>query len=292
MNYGQSDVGVLKTVVLKHARDAFVDDRFTAHQWRGLNYTAKPDFARAVDEYDRLVALLFDLGVEPVFLPQDEATGLDSIYVRDASVVCSAGVILCNMGKQARHAEPDAQEGALRQAGVRIHGRIGQGGTLEGGDVVWLDGRTLAVGRGYRTSDTGIGQLRALLGDMIDELIVVPLPHWRGPDDVFHLMSILSPIDTNLMLVYSPLLPVPFREQLVSRGMTLVDVPDEEFATMGCNVLTVAPRRCVMLSGNPMTTRLLERAGAEVHLFDGAEICAKGAGGPTCLTRPIVRGPV
>ncbi len=289
MKYAQSDVGVMRTVVLKHARDAFIGDETIGRQWRVLNYSAPPDFARAVDEYDRLVALLSDLRVEAMFLPKDSRTGLDSVYVRDASIVCGAGVILCNMGKEARRNEPAAQESALNKLGVRIHGRIEGSGMLEGGDVVWLDDRTIAVGRGYRTNQDGIDQLRALLDTQVDELIVVPLPHWRGPHDVFHLMSIVSPIDADLALVYSPLLPVPFRELLVSRGTRLIEVPDEEFETMGCNVLAVAPRKCVMLSGNPVTRRMLENAGAEVHEFDGAEICVKGAGGPTCLTRPIAR---
>ena len=182
-----------------------------------------------------------------------------------------------------------ALEPVLRDAGVPILGAIGGQGRLEGGDVAWLGPRTLAVGRGYRSNDEGIEQLRTLLGDAIDELIVVPLPHAKGPDDVFHLMSILSPIDLDLALVYSPLMPVPFRETLLERGIRLVEVPDEEFESMGCNVLAVAPRRCLMLEGNPRTRSRLERVDAEVHVFEGEQISAKGAGGPTCLTRPLLR---
>ena len=154
---------------------------------------------------------------------------------------------------------------------------------------MWLDERTIAVGRGYRTNAAGIEQLHALLGDSVDEVIAVALPHWRGPDDVFHLMSVISPIDRDLALVYSPLMSVPFRERLLERGMTLVEVPDDEFATMGANVLALAPRRCVMLAGNPKTRARLERAGAEVFEYDGQEISVKGGGGPTCLTRPLAR---
>ena len=168
-------------------------------------------------------------------------------------------------------------------------GTIQPPGRLEGGDVVWLDERTMAVGRGYRTNDAGIAQLRVLLGDSIDELIVVALPHWQGPGDVFHLMSIVSPVDRDLAVVYSPLLPVPFRERLLARGIRLVEVPHEEFDTMGANVLAIAPRRCVMVAGNPATRGRLEQAGAQVSEYDGREISLKGGGGPTCLTRPVLR---
>ncbi|MHC4696696.1 MAG: dimethylarginine dimethylaminohydrolase family protein [Planctomycetota bacterium] len=285
----QSDVGAIRSLVIKHARDAFVSDEAIDRQWRDLGYVGRPDFARAVDEYDRFVALLEGFGIDIHFLPQDERVGLDSLYPRDAAISCDKGMIFCNMGKPQRCAEPAAAEAAFRAIGIPVHGAITGDGRIEGGDVAWLDKRTLAVGRGYRTNDEGIRQLRELLGDCIDELIVVPLPHWRGPGDVFHLMSILSPIDHDLALVYSPLMPVPFREALLSRGMELVEVPESEFETMGCNVLAVAPRKCVMLTGNRQTRTRLEAAGAEVHVFEGREISVNGAGGPTCLTRPILR---
>lgn len=285
----QSDVGRIERILLKHARDAFRDDALIAKQWQELNYLAPPDLVRATEEYDRLVSLFDGWGIEVLFAPVDAEVGLDSIYVRDAAVLCDRGAILCNMGKRARKSEPTALEPVLRDAGVPILGAIGGQGRLEGGDVAWLGPRTLAVGRGYRSNDEGIEQLRTLLGDAIDELIVVPLPHAKGPDDVFHLMSILSPIDLDLALVYSPLMPVPFRETLLERGIRLVEVPDEEFESMGCNVLAVAPRRCLMLEGNPRTRSRLERVDAEVHVFEGEQISAKGAGGPTCLTRPLLR---
>jgi len=180
-------------------------------------------------------------------------------------------------------------ERVLRGLGVPIVGRIGGAGRLEGGDVAWIDERTVAVGRGYRTNGEGIRQLRGLLGSGVDRVVPVPLPHWRGPGDVFHLMSMFSPVDRDLAVVYSPLLPVPFRDLLCQRGYRLVEVPDEEFETMGCNVLAVGPRRCVALEGNPLTRRRLEAAGAEVHVYRGREISAKGGGGPTCLTRPLFR---
>jgi N-dimethylarginine dimethylaminohydrolase len=193
------------------------------------------------------------------------------------------------MGKVARQNEPAAQVATFRKLRIPIHGAIAGAGRLEGGDLLWLDERTAAVGHGYRTNDEGIRQLRKLLNDCIDELIVVPLPHWRGPNDVFHLMSMISPIDHRLALVYSPLLPIPFREALLHHGFELIGVPDSEFETMGCNVLAIAPRVCVMLAGNPQTRQRLEHAGVTVVEYTGTEISAKGCGGPTCLTRPITR---
>ena len=285
----QSDVSPIKSLVLKHPNDAFVNDDAIGRQWQGLNYLERPDLTRAVDEYERFVTLLKTFNIDLHFLPKDKTVGLDSMYVRDASITCSKGMIICNMGKTERSAEPAAQETLFHSMGIPVHGTITGDGRVEGGDVAWIDPKTLAIGRGYRTNDEGIRQIKELLGDCIDELIVVPLPHWHGPNDVFHLMSILSPIDTDLVLVYSPLMPVPFRETLLSREIQLVEVPESEFETMGCNVLAVAPRKCIMLAGNPQTRSRLERLGVEVYEFQGKEICMKGGGGPTCLTRPIVR---
>lgn len=289
MTTAQSDVGAITRLLVKHARDAFVNDETIAAQWRDLHFTAAPDFARAVDEYDRFLALLSGAGASVELLPQTSGVTLDSIYVRDASVVSDRGVILCEMGKPQRAGEPAAQEAACRALDLPILGSIRPPGRLEGGDVVWLDDRTVAVGRGYRTNAEGIRQLHALLGEAADEVIAVVLPHWRGASDVFHLMSIISPIDRDLAVVYSPLMSVPFREILLDRGVRFVEVPDEEFETMGANVLAIAPRRCLMLAGNPKTRARLEHAGVEVFEYEGREISLKGGGGPTCLTRPLLR---
>jgi N-dimethylarginine dimethylaminohydrolase len=285
----QSEVGSIARLVVKHARDAFQTPEAIANEWRALNFTAAPDFARAVEQYDAFLEILRSSGSEILMLPKTDGVGLDSIYVRDASVVCDRGVILCNMGKPQRTGEPVAQEAALRPLECSILGSIQPPGLLEGGDVVWLNKRAIAVGRGYRTNEAGIAQLRFFLRDSIDELLTVPLPHWRGPGDVFHLMSVVSPVDRDLAIVYSPLLPVPFREELIERGMRLIEVPDEEFESMGANVLALAPRRCMMLAGNPITRRRLESAGAQVLEYEGSEISLKGGGGPTCLTRPLQR---
>jgi N-dimethylarginine dimethylaminohydrolase len=284
-----NEVGRLARVVLKHARDAFTDDAAIASQWRSLGYTAPPDRGRAIEEYDRFVALLQSAGAQIHLLPSDVRTTLDSIYVRDASIVTTRGIVLANMGKPQRTGEPRAQESAFAKwPSTPVIGEIRDPGRLEGGDAVWLDERTIAVGRGYRTNDEGIAQLRTFL-DADVEVIVVPLPHWRGEGDVMHLMSLISPVDRDLSVVYSRLMPVPFRELLLHRGMELLEVPDEEFETMGANVLALEPRRCLMLAGNPRTRAALERAGAEVVEYEGREISVKGAGGPTCLTRPLSR---
>ena len=211
----QSEFGTITRLVVKHARDAFQGPEAIAAEWQALNFTAAPDFARAIDQYESFLELLRAPGCEITLLPKAQGVGLDSIYVRDASVVCDRGVILCSMGKPQRAGEPAAQEAALRALGCTIIGSIQPPGRLEGGDVAWLDERTIAVGRGYRTNDAGIAQLRAFLSDSIEELLTVPLPHWRGAGDVFHLMSIISPVDRDLAVVYSPLMPVPFREWLL-----------------------------------------------------------------------------
>ncbi|HEX5474996.1 MAG TPA: arginine deiminase family protein [Vicinamibacterales bacterium] len=284
-----SETGALVDVLLKHARDAFVSQAAIAREWRDLHFTAPPDYARAIDEYDAFADILEAAGATVRWLPAVDGVGLDSIYVRDACVMSEQGVVLCRMGKRQRGGEPRAQRDALEAQGVRIAGAIEAPGQIEGGDVVWLDPRTVAVGRGYRTNAEGIARYRRLLGDAIDTLIEVPLPHWRGPGDVFHLMSIFSPVDVDLAVVYSPLMPVPFRDALLERGVSLVEVPDEEFDTMGANVLAVGPRRCVIIDGNPRTRMRLEAAGAEVFVYEGTEISLKGGGGPTCLTRPLER---
>jgi N-dimethylarginine dimethylaminohydrolase len=290
ISFRQSEIGPIKTILIKHAKDAFLSDLSIRGQWKPLNYKGRPDFKRAVKEYNRFVSLLEAFQIACHYLPPNENVGLDSIYTRDASMVCKKGMILCNVSKPARQAEPRAQASVFRELKIPIHGAIRGQGRIEGGDVLWLNEETIAVAQGYRTNAEGIRQLRVLLKDCIKEFVVVPLPHWQGPDDVFHLMSIISPVDRDLAVVYSPLMPVPFRDKLCALGMNLVEVPDSEFETMGCNVLTLAPRRCIMLAGNPVTRRRLQNAGVEVHVFKGEEICFKGAGGPTCLTRPLARG--
>ncbi len=282
----QSDVAPLRRVLLKHARDAFVGEARIAEQWAALDWLAPPDFDAACRESDAFGALLESLGVAVEWLPAADA-GLDSIYVRDAAVVRDAGAVLARMGKRTRAAEPALLGGALARVGVPVLGAIEPPGTLEGGDAVWLSRDTLAVGCGKRTNAAGIAQLAALLSGV--DVLTVPLPDWSGPGDVFHLMSVLSPLAADLALVYPPLLPDSLRGHLGARGFALVEVPAMEWDTMGSNVLAVAPRVAVALEGSPETKRRMEAAGVEVHTYRGEEISQKGYGGPTCLTRPLER---
>ena len=286
-----NEYGRLTHVAVKHARDAFVSPDVLAQQWASHGFTAPPDFDAACREHDAFLEILAGHGVDVTLLPADDTVSIDSIYARDASLVTPRGVLLCAMGKPVRAGEPAAQRRAftaLAQPWSAVAGTIEPPGRIEGGDVVWIDEHTVAVGRGYRTNAEGIRQFRAFLGPPVD-VIEVPLPHWKGPGDVMHLMSLLSPVDRDLAVVYSRLLPVPFHEQLSARGIALVDTPDGEFESMGTNVLALAPRQCVMLAGNPRTRAALERAGAAVVEYVGDEISVKGAGGPTCLTRPLAR---
>ena len=290
MNIGcQSMVGRLKQVLLKHPREAFGGQAGIDGQWRDLNYLGAPDFEHACRDYDNFVELVSRTGADLVFMPADDNAGLDSIYTHDPAVVSNQGVVLTNMGKAQREGEPAALGAYCREHDIPILGAITAAGRLEGGDVLWLDERTVAVGEGYRTNAEGIRQLGALLGRLVDSVISVPLPHWTGEAEVLHLLSMISPVDHDLAVVYSRLMPVPFRQYLISRGMQLIEVPDEEYDSMACNVLALAPRQCIMIAGNPVTQGRLESAGVEVWTYDGREISAKGAGGPTCLTRPLLR---
>ncbi|MHA1153857.1 MAG: dimethylarginine dimethylaminohydrolase family protein [Alphaproteobacteria bacterium] len=286
---GLNEYGPLRRVALRHPRAAFGGPEVIAGSWRELNYLAAPDYGRALADFDRFAEILSASGAQIDWLPVAEGLTLDSLYVHDAAVPGPRGVVLCNMGKPTRAGEPAAMGTAFEGLGLPIAGRIEGDGRLEGGDLVWFDEGTCAVARGYRTNDEGIAQLAALLGPGV-EVVTVPLPHYRGPDDVFHLMSIISPLDADLALVHSPLMPVPFREWLLVRGIELVEVAEDELDSLGCNVLALAPRRCLTAAGNPKTRRRLEAAGCEVLTYPAEEISLKGQGGPTCLTRPLVRG--
>jgi len=279
----------LASVYLKSAESSFRSEKKLTKQWKELQFLTKPNFEESLKEYNAFQLFFTNKNIETCFFPADQKTSIDSIYCRDASIATDFGMIVCNMGKNGRIQEPKAQLETYRQNTVKILGEITFPGTLEGGDVAWLDQKTLAVGHTYRTNDQGICQLKALLDPKGIEVIVVELPHYKGKEDVFHLMSILSPVDKNLAVVYSPLMPIKFRNQLLERGFELIEVPDEEFESMGCNVLAVAPRDCLMVDGNPITKKLLEQAGCQVVAYKGNEISVKGGGGPTCLTRPLKR---
>lgn len=284
----QSDVGQLIRVLMKHPKDAIGSQDAVDAQWEDLSYLERPDYAEMCRQADVLMQIYIDHGVEVVRLPAAPGTGMDSVYTRDASIVTDMGVILCSMGKAQRRGEPDAQEATLQALGLPILGHISGEGRVEGGDCVWLDETTFAVGRGYRTNAEGIRQLRGLLEPHVS-VLEVPAPHFRGPADVFHLMSMLSPVDVDMAIVYSPTMPVGFREHLLERGVRLIEVPESEYDALGPNVLALAPGLALVCEGSPQTAARLEEAGVKVLSFAGSELCVKGCGGPTCLTRTLER---
>jgi N-dimethylarginine dimethylaminohydrolase len=284
-----SEFGKIKSVFIKKASAAFINEEHIQQHWTSLNYLGKPEIKKALAEYDAFENILKNHGAEVYYFPEDDAVNMDSIYCRDAAIATSHGMIICNMGKEGRKNEPAAQARAYAEQGIPILGSIVAPGTVEGGDVAWLDATTLAVGNTYRTNEAGIQQLKELLNPIGVKVITADMPHYKGPSDVFHLMSVLSPVDKNLAVVYSPLMPIAFRNLLITRGFELVEVPDQEFDSMGCNVLALAPRVCLMVKGNPITKARLEAAGCKVIEYEGAEISVKGGGGPTCLTRPVMR---
>lgn len=279
----------MQSVFIKPAKTAFISDSHLSKQWKPLNYLTQPDFDSALEEYSMFQKYFLDNNIEIHTFPFNEKVQIDSIYCRDASIATDFGMIICNMGKGGRINEPQSHLEIYKQNNIPVLGIIEAPGTLEGGDVAWLDSSTLAVGYTYRTNSEGIKQLKGLLEPKGIDVIVAELPHYKGKNDVFHLMSILSPIDKDLAVVYSPLMPIKFRNELLERGFKLIEVPDEEFESMGCNVLAIAPRQCFMVAGNPITRELLEDAGCQVSIYKGENISVKGGGGPTCLTRPMLR---
>lgn len=285
----QSETRPIRSILLKSPKEAFLNQHYVDSNWKDLNYTGPPDFYKTVEEFECFVELIKTQTSDILYLPQDHRTGLDSIYTRDPVLMTHKGAVLCNMGKPQRNQEPAATGRYLESLGVPVLGAITGKGRLECGDVTWLKENVAAVGLTYRTNTEGVAQLKALIEDVVEEVIPVPLPHWKGENDCFHLMSIISPVDDDLAVVYSRLMPVPFRQHLIDSGVQLVEVPDNEFISMGCNVLALAPRKCVVVAGNPVARNRLEQCGAEVLTFNAENLCLKGGGGPTCLTRPLFR---
>ena len=282
-------VNSVKRILLKHPRDAFLSQQKINSESKKLNYLSPPDLDLAIKQYDLFVKLIKSFGSEVYFLPADNNTSLDSIYTHDPCTMTNNGLIVCNMGKLERCTEPDHLKRFFQSINIPIIGKIESPGTLEGGDIVWINKDTVAVGEGYRSNSEGINQFKKLLGRQAKEIIPVALPHWEGPNDCLHLMSNLSPVDENLFLVYSRLLPVSFIKYLVDHKIKLIEVPDEEYYSMGCNVLAMGKGKVIMLEGNPITQKRLEAEGVKVKTYNGSEISIKGAGGPTCLTRPFLR---
>jgi dimethylargininase len=256
--------------------------------WQAYGWRYEPDPAAAAEEHAAFRALLAEGGAEVVLAETPHGPDPDAIYAYDPAIVSDEGAILLRPGKEGRRGEPDAMAADFVEAGVPIAGRLEAPALAEGGDTVWLDGSTLLVGRGYRTNDEGIQALRDLLPQV--DVVAFDLPHYHGAGEVMHLMSFLSPLDVDLAAVYLPLMPVRLVELLREREIELVEVPDEEFESMGPNVLALGPRVALALAGNDQTRRRMEKAGVDVRVYQGDHISRPGDGGPTCLTRPLLRG--
>jgi N-dimethylarginine dimethylaminohydrolase len=254
--------------------------------WRTYGWRAAPEHAAAAAEHELFRGLLEAAGAEVVVSHHDPGNP-DAIYVYDPVLVGTAGAVLLRPGKVGRRGEPAAIASSLVAAGVPVAAELSEPALAEGGDTVWLDERTLLVGIGYRTNEAAVPALAAAFTGV--DVVAFDLPHWNGRGEVMHLMSFISPLDRDLALVYSRIAPVRLLEVLSERGIGVVEVPDEEFETQGSNVLALGPRQALALDGNPETRRRMERAGVDVVVYRGEEISKKGDGGPTCLTRPLLR---
>ncbi len=271
-------VAPLRRVAL---RTPATEGDFAAAGWR----SPEPKLLRA--QHDALCELLAGLGAEVIVLPPLDGQ-VDACFVYDPVFVTGAGAIVLRSAKAARAGEREPLAAALRAAGVPRSGQLEGAARADGGDLLWLDERTLLAGRGYRSNAEAHRQLAAILSREGATLERCDLPHDRGPGHVLHLMSVVSPLASDLAAVYEPLAPVPLLEHLADRGVRRIVVDPGEYPTLACNILAVRPGVLVMAEGNPRTRRALEASGCEVHSYDASEL-SKGDGGPTCLTRPILR---
>ena len=275
-------------VAIRSPLSSFIDNDKILNEWKALRFHAKPNLKRAMIEYTHFKGLLEDDGISIIDLPSSKILTIDSIYTRDSILISKGGLILCNMGRSSRTPEASANFNTLASQGYKMAGQIKAPGTLEGGDFIWIDDHHAAVGLGPRTNAEGIRQLKEILGPSV-ELHVVNLPKPSHPDDVLHLMSIISPLDKDLTLIYKPFMPESFINWLSNLGIKFIEVSDEEYLLMGCNVLATSPRSIIMLEQLPFVQSELERAGCKIRTYKGMEISRKGEGGPTCLTRPLKR---
>lgn len=285
LHYGsQSMVAPLRSVLVKRP-----DENFAVADPIAWHYTARPDLARAQAEHDALVALIREAGSEIIYHDVNQPECADAIFAFDPALITDAGAVMLSMGKEKRRGEEAIMARRFEELGIPILYTLHGDARAEGGDLLWLDHDTLAVGQGFRTNSAGLCQLREALEPLGVTVIPVELPYYTGPEACLHLLSMISMVDEKLAVVYSSLMAVSFWQELKRRGIQMIEVPDGEFASMGPNVLALAPRRCLMLEGNPRTRSLLEEAGCSVITYTGNEISLKAEGGPTCLTRPLWR---
>jgi len=286
--YGaQSMTGRLRRVMMRRPGEAMA-----AADPASWHYTSAIDLPEARRAHDALADALRAWDVEVLYHDEPLPGHSDSVFVFDPALVTDRGSLLLNMGKQARRGEEEPLGRALELCGVPVYGRLEGEAHAEGGDTLWLDHDTLAVGRGFRTNAEGVRQLRALLAPLGVTVLDYDLPFFTGPEACLHLLSLISPVDADLAVAYPPLMPTALWTELKRRGIRLLEVLEDEFRhTQATNVLTVAPRRCIMLGGSPVTRELLEMADCEVVTFPGEPLSFKAEGGPTCLTRPVLRDP-
>lgn len=284
MSYGcQSMFARLQTVMMRRPDATF--GNADPSKW---HYTSQPNLENAQREHDAFVQLLLNAGADVIYNDEALPDHADAIFTHDPSIVTNRGAIILNMGKPLRVGEENAHAAFYKRLGVPIYYTLSGDARAEGGDLLWLDEHTLAVGLGFRTNRAAVKQLREALPDV--EVVPVELPYFMGEEACLHLMSFISVIGKKLAVAYLPLMPVPFYQWLRSRQYEFVEVPEKEFSSMGPNVLALEDRKCVMLEGNPITKARLEAAGCEVMTYVGNEISLKAEGGATCLTRPILRG--
>jgi dimethylargininase len=256
-------------------------------RWREHGWLAEPDVALAERQHERFRELLSSSGAEVVVDDSDPGGNPDAIYTCDPAIMSDRGALILRPGKPSRRSEASAMAEEVTRLGIPVAATMAAPATAEGGDLAWLDAGTLLVGRSYRTNAAGIGELAAALPEVGVEAF--DLPHQQGPDACLHLMSVLSPLDVDLVVAYPPLVPIRLMGLLAERSVRIVAVPDDEFGTMGPNVLALAPRVALAVDGSPETARRMERAGVDVGVYEGSEISHKGEGGPTCLTRELLR---
>jgi N-dimethylarginine dimethylaminohydrolase len=257
--------------------------------WSDLAYLHPVDQQKSMEEHAAFVDLLKESGADVVIAPPDEPGFMDAVFCYDPSLMTNGGAILLRPGKPQRVDEVAFHAKTYAEIGIPILGVIEAPGTVEGGDTLWIDDATLAVGRGYRSNREGIAQLQSILDPLGVSVVAYDLAHYHGPGECLHLMSFISPVGEKLAVVYLPLMPVQLVEDLQERGWKFIEVPDDEFEPMACNVLALGPRNVIAMDGNPVTRARMEAAGCVVQVYPGAEISFNRAGGPTCLSRPLWR---
>lgn len=287
---GRSMVGPLQRVLVCSPRNAGWNQPARVARWRDLGFEHAPDFAQAQAQHEALCDELKDAGAEVVELPPAADLSLDAVYAHDASLATDCGLIVLRPGKANRVPEGGHHGSSCESVGVPTCGTIIAPGTAEAGDMLWLDARTLLVGHGYRTNAAGIEQIRALLAPRGVEVLSAPLPHGRGPSACLHLMSLISLLDERTAIADLPWLAVETVELLKDRGLTFIEIDSSERETLACNVLALGKKRLLAIEENRRTNDRLRRFGFDVRTFPGSEIAINGGGGPTCLTRPLLRG--